>query len=104
MNRQKEERTAPPPKLAIRRAVAAEEGTIGALALALSRPAGPPAAPGREDGHARVRGLLADAGRRDLQALRHLLTCPLCWQLARVVLLELPAIERRRHCPFRHHS
>ena len=71
---------------------------------------------GHEGGHAGFRGLLADARQRELSALRHLLTCPLCWQLARVVLLEIPVLElpgsddsrlrrrqRRRH-PLRHRS
>ncbi len=114
MKRQEEERTAPAPEFA-RRAVVAEEEPIGALALALFPPACPPVAPGRDGGHARFRDLLAGASRRDLEALRHLLNCPLCFQLARVVLLELPALElagsngrrrrrqQRRH-PFHHRS
>jgi len=74
----------------------------------------PPPTAGRDDGHARFRGLLADAGQRDLLALRHLLTCPLCWQLARLVLLEIPVLELpgadrphrrpRRRQPLRHRS
>lgn len=53
----------------------------------------PPPAVDREGGHEPFRGWLTDAGQRDLSALRHLLTCPLCRQLARVVLLEMPALE-----------
>jgi hypothetical protein len=70
----------------------------------------PPPALGRQGGHEPFRDLLADAGQKDLSALRHLLTCPLCRQLARMVLLEMPAFEhtgggRRRHRqPLRHRS
>ena len=105
MNRHEKERTTPRPDLAIRRAVAEEEEGIAALA----------AASGRDGGHARVRGFLADASPPELLALRHLLTCPLCRQLACVVLLDIPALElpgagsghprrRQRRHPLRHRS
>jgi hypothetical protein len=64
------------------------QGTARRPDLALHR-----ASVQENDGHETFRGLLADAGQRDLLALRHLLTCPLCHQLARVVLLEIPALE-----------
>jgi len=36
---------------------------------------------------------LADAHPRDLAALRHLVTCPLCQELARLILVALPQAE-----------
>lgn len=50
--------------------------------------------PERDAAHEPFRGLLADASRGELRALRHLLTCRLCRELARVVLVEIPTLER----------
>jgi hypothetical protein len=54
-------------------------------------------------GHGRVRGFLADARGDTLPALRHLLACPLCERLARLLLfgflpgtVDRPARRRRR--------
>lgn len=50
----------------------------------------------RAAGHERCRGFLADLRSEALPALRHLLTCPLCERLARLLLFGfLPGIAER---------
>ncbi len=96
MEQQEDERAATRPELALRRAGAEEDEVIFVLALEPTPSAPPPLSPEPGDRHAPFHGLLADASHQDLLALRHLLACPLCRELARVVLLEIPARERRR--------